>query len=117
MLQALETVEITPEVRDPHRFINELARDAIDRLINRLESRGKDAVFMRLFQGYASKLELARSPKILEIFCGTGVATRALAQYPGFAGQVVGADQSAVLLDHARTLAAEAGVGDRCGSR
>jgi ubiquinone/menaquinone biosynthesis C-methylase UbiE len=113
MLQALESAPAAPPVRDPHRFINELKTDAIERIVDRLESRGKDAVFARLLENYASKLDLSGSPRVLEIGCGTGVVTRFLAQSPGFAGQVVGADQSAALLNRAKTLAAQAGLSKR----
>lgn len=113
MLQPLDTAPAPPQVRDPHRFINELDAEAIERIVDRLESRGKDVVFARLLHGYASKLDLNEASRILEIGCGTGVVTRTLAQHPGFAGRVVGADQSPDLLAHARTLADEAGLGER----
>ncbi len=113
MLHTEETTVVAPEIRDPHRFINELETEAIERLIQRLENRGKDAVFSRLLDGYASKLDLDGAPRILEVGCGTGVVTRALTQRVGFAGVVVGADQSPVLIDHARALAAGAGLGNQ----
>lgn len=113
MVPALDNIARTPEVRDPHRFINELGADALDRIVNRLESRGKDEVFARLFDAYASKLDLTGAPRILEIGCGTGVITRALAQTPNFDGQIIGADQSLTLLAHARLLAEQTGLRDK----
>ena len=44
--------------RDPHRFINDLKPEMIERLVERLESRGKDRVFTRLFDNYSSRLDL-----------------------------------------------------------
>ena len=109
----VEAAVVTPETRDPHRFINELETEAVERLIQRLENRGKDAVFARLLHGYIAKLDLDDAPRILEVGCGTGVVTRTLAQHPGFAGVVVGADQSPVLIEHARALAEQASLGHR----
>ena len=40
MLQPLDTAPAPPQVRDPHRFINELDAEAIERIVDRLESRG-----------------------------------------------------------------------------
>lgn len=113
MSRTVEDTVMTPEARDPHRFINELETEAVERLIQRLENRGKDAVFSRLLHGYIAKLDLEDAPRILEVGCGTGVVTRTLAQHPGFAGVVVGADQSPVLIEHARALVEPASLGNQ----
>lgn len=96
--------------RDPHRFSNELDDVMIGRLVDRLESRGKDAVFTRLFDKYATKLELPKSARVLEVGCGTGVVIRALARRTDFYGTAVGIDQSPAFIDAARRLAEEEGV-------
>ena len=44
--------------RDPYRFVNELDDATTQRLINRLESRAKDKLFTRLFDKYATQLNL-----------------------------------------------------------
>lgn len=113
MLHTVEATVVKPQPRDPHRFINELETEAVERLIQRLENRGKDAVFSRLLHGYVAKLDLEDASRVLEIGCGTGVVTRTIAQHRGFAGVVVGADQSPALIEHARALAEAAGFGDR----
>ncbi|NQU60895.1 MAG: methyltransferase domain-containing protein [Rhodospirillales bacterium] len=96
--------------RDPHRFVAELDDATIDRLINRLESRGKDAVFTRLFDAYVARMRLSPSAQILEIGCGTGVVVRTLARREGFSGRVTGIDQSPAFIETARRLAAEEGL-------
>jgi SAM-dependent methyltransferase len=53
---------------------------------------------------------LAPDAHVLEVGCGTGVVARALAPR---VGRVTGVEQSPVLLEVARRLAGEAGVGDR----
>jgi SAM-dependent methyltransferase len=96
--------------RDPHQFSNELDDATIGRLIDRLESRGKDAVFTRLFDKYAADLDLPKSARVLEVGCGTGVIIRALARRSDFLGTAVGIDQSPAFIDAARRLAKEEGV-------
>ena len=50
---------------------------------------------------------------MLDLGCGTGVVTRAIAARDGFTGTVTGIDQSPDFIAAARRLAAEDGVGDR----
>jgi len=96
--------------RDPHRFVNELDRAAIDRLIARLEGRAKDAVFTRLFDKYAARIDPGPSGQVLEVGCGTGATTRALARRTDFSGRAVGVDQSPHFVDAARRFARDEGV-------
>jgi ubiquinone/menaquinone biosynthesis C-methylase UbiE len=104
-------------VRDPHRFVNELDEAAIERLIARLESRAKDAVFTRLFDKYAGQLAPHASAHVLEVGCGTGATTRALARRKDFSGKAFGVDQSHPFIDAARRFAAEHNLGDRVDFR
>lgn len=99
--------------RDPHRFVNELDDNAVERLVARLEGRARDQVFTRLFDKYAAQLDLPASARILEIGCGTGAVARALARREGFAGKVTAIDHSPRFLDAARRFAREEGIGDR----
>lgn len=96
--------------RDPHRFVTELDDATVDSLINRLESRGKDAVFTRLCDAYVARMQLPPSAQILEIGCGTGVVVRTLARRKGFSGRVTGIDQSPAFIETARRLAADEGL-------
>jgi len=99
--------------RDPHRFINELDDEKVQRLIARLESRGKDEVFTGLLHAYASRLELPQRQRILEVGCGTGVVVRALARREDFAGKLIGVDQSPAFIEAGRRLVTEEGLADR----
>ncbi|WP_310448666.1 methyltransferase domain-containing protein [Sulfuritalea sp.] len=96
--------------RDPHRFVNELDKGAIDRLIARLESRAKDAVFTRLFDKYAARIDPGPAGQVLEVGCGTGAMTRALARRTDFSGKATGVDQSAHFIDAARQFAQDESV-------
>jgi ubiquinone/menaquinone biosynthesis C-methylase UbiE len=113
MLDTNNPITDAPQIRDPHRFINELSSDALERLVQRLENRGKDTVFTRLLDNYLAHLPLTGAPTVLEVGCGTGVVTRAVAARPDFNGLVVGADQSAELLAHARIFAVDAALANQ----
>ena len=102
--------------RDPHRFSNELDDAAINRLIQRLESRAKDAVFSRLLDRYAAHLKLPDSAKVLDIGCGTGAVLRTLAQRAGFEGQLYGVDQCQPFVDAAREFTNDQGMDGRIDS-
>jgi SAM-dependent methyltransferase len=93
--------------RDAFRFINELDETILQSFINRLEFRGKDPTFVQWREAYLDTLPLATAPQVLDLGCGTGVVARALAKREGFSGRVIGVDQSPVLIDAARRLAAE----------
>ena len=103
------------ETRDPHRFVNELDREAIEGLIARLESRAKDDVFSRLFHKYVGRLELPDNASVLEVGCGTGAMSRFLAQHEAFRGQVIGVDQSSRFIEAANRFAHGENLGERVG--
>ena len=101
-----------PRPRDPHRFINDLDESAVQRLVDRLESRAKDPVFMAPFHRYAQRLPLASASRVLEVGCGTGAICRALAARREFSGAITGVDQSAIMVAHAAALAADTDLVD-----
>ncbi|MEW8505693.1 MAG: methyltransferase domain-containing protein [Candidatus Thiodiazotropha sp.] len=93
--------------RDPHRFVNELDDTAINRLIDRLESRARDGVFTRLVDKYTEKLLAANPARVLEVGCGTGAMIRSFARCREFTGKAVGVDQSQQFLDAAGNFASQ----------
>lgn len=99
--------------RDPHRFVNELDGEALERLIARLESRAKDAVFTSLFEKYASQLKLPANAKVLEVGCGTGATLRMLARRSDFKGKAHGVDHSPAFIEAANRFSRAENVGDR----
>lgn len=100
--------------RDPHRFVNELDESAVDRLIARLENRAKDTVFSSLFDKYVTRLpQPSLAARVLEVGCGTGAMTRALARRPDFSGRALGVDQGEQFIKAAREFAAAEHVADR----
>lgn len=99
--------------RDPHRFVNEFDDAMVARMIDRLEGRGKDAVFTRLFDRYADALRLDADDEALEIGSGTGVVSRALARLDAIEGHITGIDHGGIFVEAARRFAGQEGLGDR----
>jgi len=99
--------------RDAMQFINEQDGATLERFIERLEFRGKDPTFIGYRETYLKLMNLPRSAAVLDLGCGTGVITRAIATRDGFAGTVTGIDQSPEFIAAAERLAADEGLGDR----
>jgi ubiquinone/menaquinone biosynthesis C-methylase UbiE len=96
--------------KDIYRFINEQDDNTIQRIIERLEFRGKDPTFRVWTEEYLDKLELIQSAQILMLGCGTGVEVRILAGKFDFSGKVLGVDISPALIEAARRFAVEDGI-------
>ena len=96
--------------RDIYRFINEQDDTTLQRIIDRLEFRGKDQTFRGWLEAYLNKLKIAQSARVLMLGCGTGVEVRILAGRSDYSGKVVGVDISPALIEAARQFAVEDGV-------
>ena len=62
---------------------------------------------------YLELIDLPPAAAVLDLGCGTGVVTRAIAARDGFAGTVTGVDQSPEFIAAARAARRRGGVGDR----
>lgn len=82
-------------------------------LAARLERRGRAEDEVAAREAYLDLLGVSDGDRVLDVGCGSGVVTRAIARRVGDRGRVVGLDQSPALLDVARGLAREAGLADR----
>lgn len=94
--------------RDTATADAERARD----LAARLERRAKAEDEVAARDTYLGLLDIAAGERVLDVGCGSGAVTRAIAKRVGSRGLAVGLDQSPALLAVARELARQAGVGD-----
>jgi SAM-dependent methyltransferase len=93
--------------RDALRFVNDLDATTLRAVIDRLKFRGQDPTFCSLRDAYLARLPLAGSREVLDLGCGAGGVGRALARRDGFAGRVIGLDQSPALVEAGRRFAAD----------
>ena len=98
---------------DAMQFVNEQDAATLERFIDRLEFRGSDPTFVGYRDAYLNLIDLPSATAVLDVGCGTGVVTRAIAAREDFDGTVVGIDQSPAFIAAAVRLAADDGVGDR----
>jgi ubiquinone/menaquinone biosynthesis C-methylase UbiE len=100
---------------DVYRITDKLEPATLAAMARRLEMRGEHPVFARLIERYLDALDLSSVDSLIDIGCGTGVVSRRIANRRDFSGRVTGVDISPYLIDEARRLAAELGLGDRLG--
>ena len=93
--------------RDVFQNISDLGSDAIQRIVDRLEYRGSDPTFVRMRERYFDQMGFGRKARVLDLGCGTGVVSRALAEREGPTLEVVGIDVSQQLISAAQRFAAE----------
>jgi ubiquinone/menaquinone biosynthesis C-methylase UbiE len=97
---------------DVYRITNQLDDATLDALVNRLEARGKHPRFIEMMQEYFDAMDIDGAGTVLDLGCGTGVAARAIARRPGFAGRVIGIDRSPYLTAVANRLARSEGLAE-----
>ena len=103
---------------DPYGRTDELDESLLEILVTRLEARAKHPQFAGMLAHYLGAMRLDTAQAVLDVGCGTGVASRAVARRPEFSGRVTGVDLSPHLTTVAERLVAEEGldgVGFRTG--
>lgn len=86
--------------------VTELDGATQERLAGVLEARGADPQQQAMRQSFLSDIAFPAHAGVLEVGCGTGVLTRALARWPNVE-IVVGVDPAASLIIEARRLASD----------
>ena len=104
--------------RDVYQRIHDLDAAAVRRLVDRMEARRRDPTFSGWRDAYLDRLDLAHAAVVLEVGCGSGTVTRAIAGRaittpPAVPGRIIASDYSPALLTAGRDLARAEGVGGR----
>ncbi len=99
---------------DPWNATDSQEDAVLDVMIDRLEMRGTYPPFVSMLNDYLDRMEIDSAGTVLDLGCGTGIASRVIAQRPGFSGGLTGIDLSAYLVEAAKKLAERDGVADRC---
>ena len=86
-------------------------------LAERLEARGRAADEIDARNAYLDLLDIKAGERVLDVGCGSGVVTRAIAARVGGKGRVVGLDPSEALLSVAREIAEASDLGARIDFR
>lgn len=95
----------------------EMDGPALAAIAERMEARGAHPFVAGVIDEYMAGLIQTPADTLLEIGCGTGAVARAIAGRPEMQGPVVAVDVSPQLLETARRIAAEAGLGGRIDFR
>lgn len=90
-------------MKDPYASIAAQNADLQTRLADVLELRGADAVQREMMNAYLAELDLPTGTVALEVGCGTGVVTRAIAQLSSVE-VAIGIDPSPVFVERAQEL-------------
>jgi ubiquinone/menaquinone biosynthesis C-methylase UbiE len=96
---------------DPFRVTDKLEDALLDVMISRLEVRGKHWFFQKVLREYLDAMDIEAASTVLDMGCGTGVAARTIARRANFSGRVTGIDLSPYLVEAAKRLADEEGLG------
>lgn len=98
---------------DIFQSLDALDGDKLNAVAERLEYRGTYPPFVAMRERYFDRLPLDQVRNVLDLGCGTGVVTRALAKVIPPDAKLTGTDFSAELIEIARRFANEEGLGDR----
>src|SRR5918998_2479718 len=98
---------------DPYRTTDKLEDPLLDVMVSRLEARGDHWFFQNVLREYLDAMDIDSASTVLDMGCGTGVAARTIARRTNFSGRVTGIDLSPYLVEAAKRLADEEGLGGR----
>jgi ubiquinone/menaquinone biosynthesis C-methylase UbiE len=91
----------------------EMDEPTLAAIAERLEARGAHPFVAGVIDDYMAGLVQSPADSVLELGCGTGAVARAIARRPEVRGPVAAVDISPRLIEAARRLAEEGGLGGR----
>ncbi|NOE25240.1 methyltransferase domain-containing protein [Ruegeria sp. HKCCD6157] len=98
---------------DIYQSLDQQGEDTVRVVADRLEFRGEMPDFVKMRERYFDRLDWASCRRIVDLGCGTGVVTRALADRVGPECDIVGSDLAAELIKVAMEKTDAAGLAGR----
>lgn len=99
--------------RDIFQALNDQPAETLERVIARMEERGREPRFVKMRGDYLDLVELQSARTLLDLGCGTGLDARAAVKRAEFKGVATGVDISTGMIEAGQQLAEEEGIGDR----
>lgn len=99
--------------RDIFQSLNDQDEETLERVVARMEERGREPRFQKMRGDYLDLVQLQSARTFLDLGCGTGLDARAAAKRPEFKGVATGVDLSTGMVAAGEKLAEEEGVADR----
>lgn len=96
---------------DIYQSIDDQAAETVRAVVDRLEARAGMDAFIAMRERYFDRIDWSVAQHILDLGCGTGASTRAIAARAAPGAEVVGSDLSAELIAEAKALTPETGDG------
>jgi ubiquinone/menaquinone biosynthesis C-methylase UbiE len=97
---------------DVFQVIDKVEIEKQKAIADRLEARAQMPSFLTVREAYFKEIDFKEFDTVLELGCGTGVVTRAIARRPDFKGEIKGSDLSSALIKKAQELASAEGLDD-----
>ena len=96
---------------DVYGMTDKLDSTLLSAIATRLEARGNHPFFQKMMHEYLDAMDIDTAQRVLDLGCGTGVATRGIVGRDSFSGRVIGIDLSPHLVEVARQLSNQEGKG------
>jgi len=97
---------------DPWNTTNELDDETLNVMVARLETRAQHPAFVAMLDEYLDAMPIDDAMRVLDVGCGTGVASRRICARPMFHGKCTGIDLSPYMIAEAKRLSADEGCKD-----
>jgi SAM-dependent methyltransferase len=98
---------------DVYSRTNELDAQTLDVVVDRLEYRATQPIFLKILAEYLDRIGPHTLKDVLDMGCGTGFVARQLGQRKHFHGRVLGVDLSPHLVEAATRLSREEGLSEK----